>query len=103
MFNVYNSSQGFPLFILAGTQISEENNVKLNEDRYELYVNNDYVGSHTMFLQKEDANAVSDFLHAQGFRHVNLEVNGDHIIVHTDSQEEAQQMERALEVYVQNR
>lgn len=103
MSNLYNPSQGYPLFFLVGGDISEENDVKLNEDRYELYVNNHFIGSHTMFLQKEDATVISDFLHSQGFKHVNLEVNGDHIIVHTDSQEEAQQMERAIEVFVKNR
>ncbi|SDZ66826.1 hypothetical protein SAMN05421736_12811 [Evansella caseinilytica] len=104
--NYYGSTTGFtfglPLFFL-NEEFGEDYDVKLNDDRYQIYVNEEYVGDHTMFLPKEDASAVVDFLHTQGFKHVNMEVNGDHIVIHTESREEAEQMETALKVYVRNR
>ncbi|UCZ53086.1 hypothetical protein LGQ02_20290 [Bacillus shivajii] len=92
---------GFPIFFRFG--VDGDESAKLNDDRYELYVNHHYVGDHTMFAEKEDAHAISDFLHQQGFKHVNLEVNGDHIVVHSPTKEEADRMEQALKVFVNNR
>ncbi|MDQ0257412.1 hypothetical protein J2S74_004870 [Evansella vedderi] len=96
---------GLPIFLVPTDNLDNvtDRNMKLNDDRYELFVNNHFVGTHTMLLPKEDASIVSDFLHEQGFKHVNLEVTGDHIIIHTDSREEAQQMEKALRVFSANR
>jgi hypothetical protein len=92
---------GFPLYfrVFNGGEVTD----KLTEDRYELYVNEHYVGDHTLYAEKEDAKDVKDFLHRQGFQHVQLEVNGDHIVVISPTHEEAERMENALRVYVQNR
>ncbi|TMW72109.1 hypothetical protein [Alteribacter natronophilus] len=99
---IYNTGNvGFPLYFrVFNGDISD---AKLNEDRYELYVNEQYVGDHTLYAEKENAKDIRDFLHHQGFRHVQMEVNGDHIVVISPTHEEAERMENALRVYVQNR
>ncbi|WP_096185933.1 hypothetical protein [Evansella halocellulosilytica] len=96
-----NGNVGIPIFFRFAGQ--ETQDAKLHDDRYELYVNHHYVGDHTMYAEKENAQAIADFLHQQGFKHVNLEVNGDHIVIHSTTNEEAERMENALRVYVHNR
>ncbi|WP_096437738.1 hypothetical protein [Alteribacter populi] len=100
MFN-NSGNTGFPIYFHIFT--GGETESKLTEDRYELFVNNHYIGDHTLYAEKEDVAGVKDFLHQQGFKHVNIEVNGDHIVVITPTHEEAERMENALRVFVQNR
>ncbi|MFA9556433.1 hypothetical protein ACERII_03865 [Evansella sp. AB-rgal1] len=93
---------GLPIYFLAGREYYD-NGSKMNEDSYDVYVNNDYMGKHTLFAQNEDVTAITDFLHEQGFHNMSLEVKGDHIVVHSESEEDVQQMEKALRVFLQNR
>ncbi|MBM7095521.1 MULTISPECIES: hypothetical protein [Alteribacter] len=99
---IYNTgNSGLPLYFRVFE--GEQYDGKLTEDRYEMYVNNHYVGDHTLYTEKEHASSVKDFLHQQGFRHVNMEVNGDHVVVITPSHEEAERMENCLRIFAQNR
>ncbi|WP_051314961.1 hypothetical protein [Alteribacter aurantiacus] len=99
---IYNTaSVGYPLYFRVFQ--GDVGDTKLTEDRYEMYVNNHYVGDHTLYTEKEHASEVKDFLHQQGFKNVNMEVNGDHIVVITPSHEEAERMENCLRIYAQNR
>ncbi|MBU9710872.1 hypothetical protein [Evansella tamaricis] len=102
-----NTSTGMPgivpVFLLPGVSEGDGRDVKLNEDSYDLYVNDDYIGKHSFLVQKEDASAITDFLNLQGFSHVNIEVTGDHIVVHPTDEEESDRMEKALKVFLKNR
>ncbi|MBU9724294.1 MULTISPECIES: hypothetical protein [Bacillaceae] len=104
---MYNNTQAgipgvLPMF-LVNNAYDGDANVKLNEDSYDLYVNDDYIGKHTFLVQQEDASAISDFLHQQGFGHVNMEVTGDHIIVHSADNADTERIEKALSVFLKNR
>ncbi|MDG5787398.1 hypothetical protein QA612_07815 [Evansella sp. AB-P1] len=99
----YGNKFGINFRMLSDDPIDADANTKLSHDSYDVFVNNDYVGKHMLVSQNEDISNVSDFLHQQGFHNVNLEVRGDHIVVASDSPEDANKMHRALEVFLQNR
>lgn len=76
---------------------------KLNEDRYEMFVNGEYIGDHTLFAEKEEATDISDFLDRQGFADVQLDVEGDHILIHCSNESEVNDVEKAVRVFKNNR
>lgn len=92
---------GFPVFFRFLDM--DEEGTKLHQDRYEMFVNGDYVGNHTLFAEKEDASDISDYLETQGFHQTEVEVQGDHILIHCKNEEEAERIEKALQVYASNR
>ncbi|MCT8140044.1 hypothetical protein H1D32_21545 [Anaerobacillus sp. CMMVII] len=99
----YNYSNiGVPVFFTTRDN-NNQDTTKLFEDRYEVFVEGKYVGEKTLYAQNEDFHDVGDFLERQGFQNVEVELNGDHIIVHADNGEEASRMRQALEVYLKNR
>lgn len=99
--NGNNLGFGIPLyFSIRGV---EQDTAKLSEDRYEVFVEEDYIGDKSMYAQNEDFHAICDFLEKQGFSNVEVELDGDHIVVHTDSHSQANEMRKALEVYLNNR
>ncbi|ADU32366.1 hypothetical protein [Evansella cellulosilytica] len=105
-FQGYSNGQGIaglPIRFITGGADDDQHDMKLNHDSYDVYVEDHYVGKHTMLVQKEDATAITDFLKKQGFTNANLEVDGDHIVVHSQSVEESKEMEKAIKVFLQNR
>jgi hypothetical protein len=77
--------------------------MKLEEDRYDLFINGEHIGQHTLYAEKEDVTDISDFLDLQGFHHVQMDVEGDHILIHCGNKAEADQIEEALRVFITNR
>ncbi|MFN7252036.1 MAG: hypothetical protein ACK4M9_14745 [Anaerobacillus sp.] len=92
---------GVPLFFNLRDDALDT--TKLFEDRYEVFVEGKYVGEKALYAQNEDIHDVADFLEKQGYENVQVELNGDHIIVHADNSGEAEKMRQALEVYLKNR
>lgn len=101
MNNSSNNNITIPLFF--NLRDEEQVATKLSEDSYDVFVNGMYVGEKTLYAQNEDFHAVGDFLEQQGFNNVEVELNGDHIVVHADTRDEAERMRQALEVYLNNR
>lgn len=95
------SNLGIPLFF--NLRENDQDTTKLFEDRYEVFVEGKYVGDKTLYAQNEDFHDVADFLEKQGFQNVEVELNGDHILVHADNSSEAEKMRQALEIYLSNR
>ncbi|WP_416147835.1 hypothetical protein ACM26V_16535 [Salipaludibacillus sp. HK11] len=100
----FNSGNvGIPIFVRPSNSESNAGNAKLNEDRYEMFVNGEFVGEHTLFAEKEEATDISDFLDKQGFHDVQMDVEGDHILIHCANESEANDVESAVKVFIHNR
>ena len=80
----------------------DENNAKLNEDRYELYVNSQYIGNKTLLNAGDKLSDVDDFLKAQGFSNFTSKLNGDHYEIEAAADDQ-NGIQDALSVYVRNR
>jgi hypothetical protein len=77
-----------------------ETNTKLSEDRYEIYVNDDFVGYKTLFNSNDKLNDVNDFLTSQGIKNFQTQLEGDHYYVRAT---ETDKIKDALNVYCHNR
>ncbi|WP_280771062.1 hypothetical protein [Salipaludibacillus daqingensis] len=82
---------------------NNEGDAKMNEDRYEMFVNGEYVGENTLYTDQEDATDILDFLDKQGFHDVQMDVEGDHIMIHCSDKSEAERVEAAIRVFAKNR
>lgn len=98
MFNQNNI--GLPIFFNVR---GEDDSTNLVEDRYQVFVEGQYVGDKTLYTQAEDTNDVADFLKKEGFENAEIELDGDHIIVHSENHQEAMKMRQVLEVFLKNR
>lgn len=74
--------------------------VKLTDDRYEIYVNDDFVGYKTLLNRNDDLQDVDDFLHQQGVQNFKTLQDGDHYKIETLDAKRARDV---LSVYCQNR
>ena len=88
--------------IFALGRDNDGNTTKINEDRYELYVNNHLVGNKSLLNQSDKINDVDDFLKTQGFTNFKTNLDGDHYQIEA-SDEDRQGIIDALSVYVNNR
>lgn len=95
-----NAFFNFP-FLGTTNSFIEDLNTKLNHDRYEVYVNGDFIGFKTLLTQNETVSDVNDFLHEQGFRAFKGNEDGDHYEIEALDSEE--QIKQALQVYLQTR
>jgi hypothetical protein len=77
-----------------------EANTKLSEDRYEIYVNNDFIGYKSLLNASDDLSDVDDFLKSQGINEFQSQLNGDHYHI---SASETERIKDVLNVYCQNR
>lgn len=78
---------------------SEENEVKLNHDRYEVYVNGDFLGYKMLFGYNEDVQDIDDFIKEQGIHHFHAKVDGDHYLIESEEDEE---LKGILSVYLES-
>lgn len=78
-----------------------DNEVKLNEDSYDVYVNDDLVGQKTLKNEGEKLSDIDDFLKHQGISDFSSSLNGDHYRIQTEGQ--SKDISDALEVYFHNR
>jgi hypothetical protein len=93
-----NSNNSFP-FINA--DVGADSDVKLNEDRYEVYVNGNFVGQKSLKNQGENLSDIDDFLRLQGFSNFTTSVDGDHYMIHISNHDD--DISNALSVYFNNR
>ncbi|MFZ3591474.1 hypothetical protein ACOI1C_20170 [Bacillus sp. DJP31] len=80
--------------------VNSSTNTKLNHDRYDVYVNGDFVGHKSLLTESEEISDVNDFLHAQGYQNFQANVDGDHYEIQTDDEGD---MRQALQIYLQSR
>jgi hypothetical protein len=73
---------------------------KLFEDRYEVYVNSDFVGYKTLLNQNDTLTDVDDYLKNQGIGQFQSTLDGDHYHIQSPNGE---LIKGALNVYLHNR
>jgi hypothetical protein len=89
----------FPAY--AMNNANGENQVKLNEDQYDIYVNDDFVGQKSLKNQGEHLSDIDDFLKQQGITDFTASLDGDHYKIRTDGLNA--EISDALQVYFNNR
>lgn len=89
----------FPAYAL--NNMDRENQVKLNEDQYDIYVNDDFVGQKSLKNQGENLSDIDDFLKHQGIGGFTSSLDGDHYKIKTDGSNA--EITDALKVYFNNR
>lgn len=95
-----NPNDGYP-FPILGVNLDSENQVKLNEDTYEVYVNDEFVGHKTLKTAGEKLSDVEDFLRIQGIHDFSSTLRGDHFMIQTNG--DFEHLKEALSVYFNNR
>lgn len=89
----------FPAYAMNNND--RENQVKLNEDQYDVYVNDDLIGQKSLKNQGENLSDIDDFLKQQGITDFTASLDGDHYTIKTDGSNE--EITGALHVYFNNR
>jgi hypothetical protein len=77
--------------------------IKVAQDRYEVYVNGDYVGRKTLLAQNDDISDVDDFLHQEGFTEFSSELTGDHYNINANDNANREQIKDYLNLYLKIR
>ncbi|MFC0272409.1 hypothetical protein ACFFIX_13290 [Metabacillus herbersteinensis] len=98
MFN-NSSSFLFGKYALDGLDMSLD--TKQSTDRYDVYVNQDYVGQKLILTSQEEVHDIDDFLENEGFKNFESTLDGDHYYVKATQNERA--VADTLKVYLQNR
>lgn len=80
---------------------NSDNQVKLNEDSYDVYVNDDLVGQKSLKNEGEHLSDIDDFLKHQGISEFASSLDGDHYRIRTEGH--VNDIKDALEVYFNNR
>lgn len=75
--------------------------MKLNQDRYEVYVNGEFLGEKSLKTQGEKLSDIDDFLVLQGISDFSSSCEGDHYNITTDGNKNS--IVHALSIYFQNR
>jgi hypothetical protein len=96
--NFPNGYNLLPINIVNG---GSESGVKLNEDQYEVYVNENFVGHKTLKNVVENLSDIDDFLRNQGLNDFSSSLDGDHYRIQTNEHES--DITDALSVYFNNR
>lgn len=91
-----NQALGFSI----ATNNSVSGDTKLSEDRYEIYVNDNFVGYKTLLNVNDTMSDVDDFLKSQGFNGFQSQLDGDHYYIKTS---DSDRIKDALNVYCHNR
>jgi hypothetical protein len=91
-----NQTPGLPI---TNSPIASEG-AKLFEDRYEVYVNSDFVGYKTLLNQNDTLKDVDDFLKNQGIGQFQSNLDGDHYHIQSPN---GDLIKGALNVYFNNR
>lgn len=95
-----NPMDSYP-FPLSGVDLDSQNNTKLNEDSYEVLVNNDFVGHKTLKSAGEKLSDIDDFLKVQGIDNFSSTLSGDHYLIETNG--DFERLKNALSIYFENR
>lgn len=90
------------LGLTAYNEIESSVSSKIAHDRYEVYVNDDFVGHKTLLNQSEDIIDVNDFLQTQGLSQFSASLKGDRYKINAEG-ENVKKIADALGIYLQNR
>ncbi|QQE80084.1 hypothetical protein [Alicyclobacillus sp. SO9] len=85
---------------LGVTRLDGDTDMKLVHDKYDVYVNADFVGSKVLLSAAESADDISSYLTQAGFNGFSATLRGDHFHLEVDSEEKADEMKNQLNVYL---
>lgn len=96
------SGEPSPFF---GANTNGDFNLKMPHDRYEVYVNGDFVGHKVLLTQSESIDDVAKYLQRNGYKQFSATLDGDHYNIETNSSQDddthdAEQMKNRLGVYL---
>lgn len=80
----------------------DDQNVKIAQDRYEVYVNGEFVGKKVLLTQTDDIQDLESFLHNKGFANFTAAVDGDHFTISVPD-DSAHPIKETLQVYLDTR
>ncbi|MED4015849.1 hypothetical protein ACWE42_22615 [Sutcliffiella cohnii] len=92
---------GNTTFVGLGLINQNENFTKISHDRYEVYVNGDYVGQKPLLAASEDITSVNDFLHSHGYNNFVGHLDGDHYNIESNYRDD--ELKQALKIYLHTR
>ncbi|OAS82977.1 MULTISPECIES: hypothetical protein [Metabacillus] len=76
-------------------------NSQLSHDRYDVYVNQDYIGQKYLLSAQESVQDIDDFLRNEGYSNFQSYLDGDHYYIKAVNNEH--DVANVLKVYLQNR
>ncbi|MDQ0226683.1 hypothetical protein [Metabacillus niabensis] len=80
---------------------SPASQAKVSHDRYDVYVNDDFVGQKYLLTAQESVHDIDEFLMNEGQKDFHSYLDGDHYYIRTQTNE--QSISNVLKVYLQNR
>lgn len=80
---------------------NESSHSKISHDRYDVYVNQDYIGQKFLLSAQESVQDIDDFLKNEGYGNFQSYLDGDHYYIRAVENE--QNVANVLKVYLQNR
>lgn len=85
---------------LVGVPVSDsdDNNLKMSNDTFEVFVNDDKVGNKELLTQTDDAEDLNGYLKDNGFNNFKVNVLGNSIVIETN--ERPQKMKEMLSSYL---
>jgi len=96
--NIIGTNGNNPVGIPIAFVDESSSDVKLFNDRYEVFVNGDKVGEKTLLSLADDAQDLEPYLKDNGFQDFAYEVTGDHIEI--QAKENSHQMKEILSSYL---
>ncbi|TCP20956.1 hypothetical protein EV207_1476 [Scopulibacillus darangshiensis] len=79
----------------------DESGWEKGPERYDVYVNNDFVGIKPLFAQNDRIQDLSDFINEQGISAFQASIDEGNYLIHTD--EQFDQLKEVLTIYLQSR
>ncbi|NLM34405.1 MAG: hypothetical protein GX206_03115 [Clostridiales bacterium] len=92
----------WPLPFVMNAKNDEDQYTKIAHDKYEVYVNDDFVGHKTLIAQTEKVEDIDDYLKSQGFRNFRSELEGNIYNINC-VEEDSSRMKEVLSVYLKIR
>jgi hypothetical protein len=97
----YSNGNNNGFLPLINANLDSQSNVKLTEDRYEVFVNGNFVGHKSLKNPGEQLSDIDGFLQSQGLNDFSSSLDGDHYQIQTNERDG--DITDALSVYFNNR
>jgi hypothetical protein len=103
--NIMNDGNRFFIFppIINGVQ-DDRLREKMAHDRYNVYVNGDYVGDKILMTQGDGGwRSIEDYLKSRNFGNYSITCEGDRVYIDVEDEDEREAIRNHLRVYTQLR
>jgi hypothetical protein len=90
----------FSPFAFGLNDNEDDGNAKLSHDRYEVFVDGEFVGYKPLLVQNDHISDIDDFLQQEGATEFSSELNGDHYNINTKGTEQSQKIKDSLKIHL---